>query len=182
MSLRPGRRTSSCAIFVVFAPHWAAASLVTFLPHQMQSMTHRHHHHTTLLFAGVHATLPILLQQLPYCSSVSSLLLSPHPCLWLVIVFGADGVRHRQHCHRRFCCLLILWWPSPASPLPFFIVVLPPEASPPPMASSLSPTAAEASSVDAVVVIIIVVSTIIVVVMIPPASPPPLRLLLCSLP
>jgi hypothetical protein len=153
MSLRPGRRTSSCTIFVVFAPHWAAASLVTFLLPQTQSTTHRHHHCTTLLFAGVDTTSPIILQQLPYCSSVSSSLLPPHPCLWLVVVFLADGVGHRRHCHQRFCRLLILPSPSPASPLPLFIVVLPPEALPPPMASSLSATAAEASSVDAVVVI-----------------------------
>ena len=46
MSIHPGRRTSSRAIFVVFAPRWAAASLVTFLLHQTQSTAHRRHHRT----------------------------------------------------------------------------------------------------------------------------------------
>ena len=46
MSIHPGRHTSSCAIFVVFAPRWAAASLVTFLLHQTQSTMHRCHHCT----------------------------------------------------------------------------------------------------------------------------------------
>ncbi len=45
-SIHPGRRMSSRAIFVVFAPRWAAALLVTFLLHQTQSTTHRHHHCT----------------------------------------------------------------------------------------------------------------------------------------
>jgi len=46
MSIHPGRHTSSRAILVVFAPRWVAASLVTFLLHQIQSTTHCRHHRT----------------------------------------------------------------------------------------------------------------------------------------
>ena len=74
VSLRLGRHPPY-PIFVVFTPRWTAASMGAFLLHQMQSATQLH---SPLLFAGANATLPIILQQPSYSSSLSSLSPPPH--------------------------------------------------------------------------------------------------------
>ena len=79
-SLRPAKCTSSCAIFVVFAPCWKAASSAAFILHQMQ------------ITSSPHSSSSNRCCTLPLCCLHCCL---PTPCLWLVVVWWADGVGHR---------------------------------------------------------------------------------------
>ncbi len=102
MPFCPGRCTSSCAVFVVFAPLWVVASLVAFLFHQMQNTMHICHHRT----------LP------PLCRSQCSL--ARHPLtagiLFLLLFLLLPPPPHPTVAG---CCVLGIWgWISWISSLP----------------------------------------------------------------